>query len=775
MSKTVAVFEGEDASLNHNLWVTDGTAAGSSELSVAGVGSLGLFWNVASPDFTVLDGKVLFDGADSSNNDNLWVTDGTGAGTSELSVSGVSSSGLFPSGFRLVPGFTVLGGKALFEGVDSSGHFGLWVTDGTSAGTSEFSVAGAGPNGLGPVDLTVFGTKVVFNGNDASGQQLWITDGTAAGTSEISVSGAGTAVGLDPTGFTVLGGKVLFAGFDSRGNNEAWVTDGTSAGTSELTNVNDHGSAFSGEGASDITVFGSKALFDGTGGLWVTDGTGAGTSELSTTGFSGVNTPDFTVFGTKVLFAGIDSSGNTNLWTTDGTSAGTSELSVTGANASGLFSGALPPDFTILGTKVLFEGKDAAGNTNLWVTDGTSAGTSELSVTGANLGGGLFFDSFAGAPVPPDFTVLGSQVLFNGEDSRGNYGLWVTDGTSRGTSELSVVAESSSAFSPADFTLFAVPCFVAGTRIATLRGDVVVEDLRVGDRVLTARGEPKPIVWIGDRRVDCRRHPNPEAAWPARIKAGAFGGGLPKRDLCLSPDHAVFAERVLIPVKYLINGGTVVREHVDSVHYFHVELDRHDILLAEGLPTESYLDTGNRAQFADGAAHITLHPDFALLSWDDACAPLCTEGRALAAVRQGLRDRMLDASGLRVIAGGQSIRAAAIKGGLHRFLLPPGSREIAIVSSKARTVYLGRSRELGVCIDGIVADGKPVPLDSAALGAGFHPIEPRGAKQGRWTDGAAQVHLPCAGSRPIVLELLVRETVANRQLPGSATERAAAA
>ncbi len=144
-----------------------------------------------------------------------------------------------------------------------------------------------------------------------------------------------------------------------------------------------------------------------------------------------------------------------------------------------------------------------------------------------------------------------------------------------------------------------VACFAAGTRIATARGEVAVDALRAGDFVALASGGEAPVQWLGHRRIDCRRHPAPASVWPVRVRAGAFGAARPARDLLLSPDHAVFAGGVLLPVRYLINGGSVVQEAVDAITYFHVELPAHGVLLAEGLPAESYLDTGNRDAFED--------------------------------------------------------------------------------------------------------------------------------------------------------------------------------
>ncbi len=183
-------------------------------------------------------------------------------------------------------------------------------------------------------------------------------------------------------------------------------------------------------------------------------------------------------------------------------------------------------------------------------------------------------------------------------------------------------------------------CFAAGTRIQTTNGQVAVEDLRPGDPIQARFGGVMPAVWIGRRRVDCRRHPRPAEVWPIRICAGAFGDGIPVRDLLLSPDHSVFVDDVMIPIKHLINGSTIGPEQCDEVTYFHVELARHDVVLAEGLATESYLDTGNRWNFENGGGPVVLHPDFAFRLWEAmGCAPLIVTGPILAAVRSRLQRR----------------------------------------------------------------------------------------------------------------------------------------
>jgi phospholipase/lecithinase/hemolysin len=183
----------------------------------------------------------------------------------------------------------------------------------------------------------------------------------------------------------------------------------------------------------------------------------------------------------------------------------------------------------------------------------------------------------------------------------------------------------------------AASCFAEGTRIATSRGLVPIEALRVGDRVRTVLAGRQRVIWIGRRAVDCRRHPNPPEVWPVRIRADAYGPGVPERDLYLSPDHAVFAEDALIPVKYLIDGAAIAQVEVDRITYWHVELPRHDAILAEGLAAESYLDTGQRHAFEGGPA-LMLHPNFSTRVWDaQGCAPLTVCGPAVERAKARLR------------------------------------------------------------------------------------------------------------------------------------------
>jgi hypothetical protein len=186
-------------------------------------------------------------------------------------------------------------------------------------------------------------------------------------------------------------------------------------------------------------------------------------------------------------------------------------------------------------------------------------------------------------------------------------------------------------------------CFAEGTMIATSRGDVPVERLQVGETIITAAGGELPVVWVGYRHVACSHHSHPQLVWPVRVRAHAFGNGRPSRDVFLSPDHAVFVADVLIPIKYLINRTSIAQVAVEQITYYHVELSQHDVLLAEGLPTESLLPSSDRSNFANGDTPIRLFPDFSP-TWPGVreaygYAPLIVSGPILDAVRRTLLKR----------------------------------------------------------------------------------------------------------------------------------------
>jgi hypothetical protein len=190
-------------------------------------------------------------------------------------------------------------------------------------------------------------------------------------------------------------------------------------------------------------------------------------------------------------------------------------------------------------------------------------------------------------------------------------------------------------------TALAIACYAAGTQILTPRGPAPVEALRPGDTVLTVLpGGPmtRAIIWTGHRRIDLTRHPDPAAIRPVLIRAGALGAGLPERDLRVSPHHGMFLEGALYEATALVNGVSIIRdEAAQTVTYHHIELAAHNIILAEGAPSETYLDTGNRdmfAEFHDGP--VQRHAVFRTAENAPTCAPLIRDGAQADAMRARL-------------------------------------------------------------------------------------------------------------------------------------------
>ncbi len=326
-----------------------------------------------------------------------------------------------------------------------------------------------------------------------------------------------------------------------------------------------------------------------------------------------------------------------------------------------------------------------------------------------------------------------------------------------------------------------VMCFAAGTHIRSSAGDQPVETLRPGDlvTVLSAdREELQPVEWVGRRRIDLTAHPHPERVAPVRISRGAFAEGVPSRDLLVSPDHAIFADGKLICARQLMNGSTIRQETgLTSVEYFHVELAAHGILLAEGLPAESYLDTGNRGFFANTDMPHILHPD--LTSEADhparetgSCAPFVWQEDDVRPVWEKLAARAAELgqpvpvpettvdADLAIIANGRTVRPLSVSNGRYQFMVPLGTTELQLVSRAASPAdtkpWMEDRRRLGVYVEQIrlrdLDDVTDVPLDHPSLSQGWWAVERSGSELRRWTSGTAVLPLPQL-SGPAVLEI----------------------
>ena len=179
-----------------------------------------------------------------------------------------------------------------------------------------------------------------------------------------------------------------------------------------------------------------------------------------------------------------------------------------------------------------------------------------------------------------------------------------------GTFELLTVSGRTNPTATLTLTSTNAPCFCAGTRIATPSGARLVEELAIGDTVLTPSGEAKTVRWMGRRVVDMK-FADPARALPVRIKAGALGDGLPVQDLLVSPDHAMFLDGILVQAGAMVNGSSIVREGNMPAQftYYHIETADHALILAEGAPTETFVDNVDRMAFDNWAEYQAIAGD----------------------------------------------------------------------------------------------------------------------------------------------------------------------
>ncbi len=274
------------------------------------------------------------------------------------------------------------------------------------------------PSAPGPV-VPIGGGVSLFSGTTwSAGVELWRTDGTAAGTvllKDTNPSGSGQVALAG-----VFNGLAYFLATTPANGREVWVSDGTAAGTHLLKDLNEtSASSF----AVIVGAFGSSVVLTGAGGLWITDGTTAGTSLIK----GGISPRGAVIAGSKIFFAATDATFGEELWTSDGTEAGTQRaLEMNPTTASSIPGQAV---IVPVGARVIFYGTDGTtGNSGLWSSDGTNAGTQFLTTESAFYCGPACRYSY--------YAVANGLAYFNTQTQ-----LWRTDGTLAGTIPIDVRAE----------------------------------------------------------------------------------------------------------------------------------------------------------------------------------------------------------------------------------------------------------------------------------------------------------------------------------------------
>jgi ELWxxDGT repeat protein len=415
-------FRASETGLGRELWTTDGTVAGTrllADLCPGACSAVGTVW----PAF---QNRIYFSAADAQHGLELWVTDGTAAGTRlvrDLCPGTCSSAPADP-----VP----LGGALLFTAKDAQSHRQVWKTDGTAIGTVPLSGFPVDNFAQGLQGATTPGRLFFAADDGVHGEELWLTNGTAAGTRLAANLDGVDHGGSKPDDFLAAGGTLYFFADDGVHGSELWKSDGTAGGT-ELVHE-----FLPGPGApARFRTLHPRADLGGTlvfaaelglsNALWRTDGTDAGTYALTPDGIQVDEYPEgprLRAAGGKAFFLARRPASGQELWVTDGTLAGTRELDLVPGT-----SGSEPYLLTPFGEGIVFTARSSTSSgRQLWKSDGTDAGTAPIT------------DAVQATSA---LTVHQGLIYFLGTDGF-NTQLWRSDGTAAGTVRLPDLVPGSS-------------------------------------------------------------------------------------------------------------------------------------------------------------------------------------------------------------------------------------------------------------------------------------------------------------------------------------------
>ncbi|MEP7142598.1 MAG: T9SS type A sorting domain-containing protein [Ferruginibacter sp.] len=444
------------SSTDNTIWATDGTLAGTIQLSatIKFVGGLG--------STAFLNGKLIFSGTTPATGAELYITDGTIGGTVLVDDINPGAPGSAPDNdFALLNGFIYFTAERPAEGRE------LWRTNGTLAGTSLVKDIVPGPVGSntpGSYELFSSGTYLLFAARTpTSGIELWKSDGTEAGTNlflDINTGHSG-ADSSTPRNFYLLNNVVLFEATDATHGEEVWRTNGTVGGTFMLADINPGpGSStkieilpgFNREILISFHRFNNRAYFTAyngtsTGQVWGTDGSIANTSLLKDVvpgvSISFIVLPLAVNFPNKFIFAISDLASRSELWQSDGTPAGTVLFKAFTSSATnsypiifvpfGTNDGVKLSENLFQGNKFFFTANTAAEGNELWISDGVDATASHTHIVrDINPGTG---DGMEPAQISYTYTTAG--LYFPANNGANGSELWKSDGTSGNTSMVS--------------------------------------------------------------------------------------------------------------------------------------------------------------------------------------------------------------------------------------------------------------------------------------------------------------------------------------------------
>jgi autotransporter passenger strand-loop-strand repeat protein len=647
------------------------------------------------------------------------------SGVQNLYAGGAVSGTIFYAGTQNVLSGASLSGEAMFDGIQNVLSGGVVISEiasGDYYGTDYLNVFTGGVSS---------DTVVSYGGHEV------VSGGVASNTTVnyygfLAVMSGGTAISATLQG----GGSETVYGLDLNATISTGVQTVSSGGTASGTTIDSGGSQYISSGGyavgDVVSSGGAQIVYSGgtANGTFVSSGgtqnvSSGGTVSASTVGNGGVETVSSggTATGVVVLSGGKQLVYGSA--TSTGIGSGGEQDVYSGGSAGGtLLSGG--------GLQDILAGGSVASTT-------IAGGTLELAA-GSFEGGGIVFGGTGGtrkidASSTPSTTISGFaagdkiDLTSIGFDSAGTANLLATNvlQISEGGHTYDLDLNPFDQFAGEYFQLAkdsgtgtlitesAVACYCRGTLILTDRGEVAVEDLAIGDPVVTRSGAARPIKWIGKRSYSGRFALGQKHILPICIKAGALDDGLPRRDLWISPHHAMYLDGVLIESQELVNSVSIVQaEHVEKVEYFHIELDSHDVIVAEGALSESFVDDHSRGMFHNAHEYAGLYPQ-EVADTASYCAPRLDDGYLVHAVRARIEAR----AGLRprVQRGPSELR---------------GYVDVIAPTRIAGWAQAIDHPEARVCLD-VLDGGRPVgqiianryreDLERAGLGSGRHSFE----------------------------------------------------
>ncbi|MBO1360469.1 Hint domain-containing protein [Acetobacter sacchari] len=457
--------------------------------------------------------------------------------------------------------------------------------------------------------------------------------------------------------------------------------------------------------------------------------------------------------------------------------SGTYTLSVAKI-ASGTFGTALSPS-DVVTTDVTFNNGvltyvDSTGSTVTLTINYSWGADGEEVIVVSGSGGGNYYYAISDPSVDlSDYTYTNNTGYAASQYSKMN---WILTSSSDSNNKVTLTTDSN-LNANGDWTV----CFLAGTLIRTANGDLPVEQISVGDEVFAYEAGDavkRKVVWVGRAETNVKPWlPDDMAGYPIRVLRDALAEGVPYKDMLITPEHSLFFGDFFIPVRMLVNGRSIIYDKtITSYDYYHVETELHSVIMADGILTESYLDTGNRKNFR--CENNVSKVNFTNKTWtQDSAAPLVNDRLTVEsifrsiesrAVQANIRDvsvvnQLINDADLQIVTQtGVNIRNIEEKDGWISYVIPPAVDSVNLVTRASRPSdvtgpFVDDRRYLGVLVGDITLTeaGKTQEIRSHLnedTVAGWHALE---SPDFRWTDGNATLPLPKRGSGNATLSLKI--------------------